>query len=169
MEGLDDLELPPPPPPDDDAGVHPQPPPPPPGDEAEQQVRMLRAELAAMQGELDTASHRTTVLEDTVGSLEALVVQLQLEIQQLQFERSSRSVANSSAESSNDSSAGDAGSFQVLSQNEADAREWELSGFFLWAANGADLRGAGLESVLYTYNFAVSRLYREYNELYSPC
>ena len=84
---------------------------------------MLRAELAAMQGELDTASHRTTVLEDTVGSLEALVVQLQLEIQQLQFERSSRSVANSSAESSNDSSAGDAGSFQMLSQNEADARE----------------------------------------------
>ena len=121
--GFDNLELPPPPPPDDDAGVHPLPPPPPPGDEAEQQVRMLRAELAAMQGELDTASHRTTVLEDTVGSLEALVVQLQLEIQQLQFERSSRSVANSSAESSNDSSAGDAGSFQMLSQNEADARE----------------------------------------------
>ena len=88
MEGLDNLELPPPPPPDDDAGVHPQPPPPPPGDEAEQQVRMLRAELAAMQGELDTASHRTTVLEDTVGSLEALVVQLQIEIQQLQLERS---------------------------------------------------------------------------------
>ena len=49
---------------------------------------MLRAELVAMQGELDTASHRTTVLEDTVGSLEALVVQLQIEIQQLQLERS---------------------------------------------------------------------------------
>ena len=41
-----------------------------------------------MQGELDTASDRITALEGTVGSLEALVVQLQIEIQQLQLERS---------------------------------------------------------------------------------
>ena len=63
--GFDNLELPPPLPPDDDAGVHPQPPPPPPGDEAEQQVRMLRAELVAMQGNLDIASGSITALEDT--------------------------------------------------------------------------------------------------------
>ena len=54
----------PPPPSDDEAEQHP--PPPPPGDEAEQQVRMLRAELVAMQGNLDIASGSITALEDTV-------------------------------------------------------------------------------------------------------
>ena len=111
----------PPPPSDDEAEQHP--PPPPPGDEAEQQVRMLRAELVAMQGNLDIASDSITALEDTVSSLNALVVQLQGEIQLLKLERSSRSVAGSSAESSHDSSASlsrDAESFQMLSQLEAE-------------------------------------------------
>ena len=49
---------------------------------------MLRAELLAMQGELDIASDRITALEDTVSSLNALVVQLQGEIQLLKLERS---------------------------------------------------------------------------------
>ena len=129
---------------------------------------MLRAELVAMQGELDTASDRITTLEGTVGSLVALVVQLQLEIQQLQFERSSRSVANSSAESSNDSSAGDAGSFQMLSQNEADAREWELSGFFCGQRMGP-IYGAPVSSLLFTLATLLLLVYIGNTTNYSPC
>ena len=76
---------------------------------------MLRAELVAMQGELDIASDRITALEDTVSSLNDAVVQLQGEIQLLQRP------ARSSGESSHDSSAsteGDREQFTMVAQAE---------------------------------------------------